>query len=390
MTASDSWVWSQDVGQSPSCTYPPLESASEMCAGDPTSVVIQGTGQPQCISSSLHHCKFNMRDFVQLDADLSMIDCGGTWAAPLWMTPDYWEGGGSAGEIDMLENCPSSALYSNFAGGGNPKRWEISNPNSFQGHMTMWKQDDGDGIMSIRVKTCTSKEATEGSGSCFEEDAAYYRDIYGQNGCKDGNCMYTMVSDIWNGWAGDGGFSECTNGQPQWGNQCKFSVSNIRIKGVPFTGKCTALSGWPVPAGVPVSISANDAHLCVDLEENVEARHTPVQLWSCDKDHPNAAQSWVFRDGQIIHQSASGEGFCLDIPDNKRINGASLQLYTCNGSPQQQFMHQDGAIKTLDGSKCLDLRTEDMRTLQLWDCIPGAAAQQWLVTEVSTTSAILV
>lgn len=196
--------------------------------------------------------------------------------------------------------------------------------------------------------------------------------------------MYTMVSDIWNGWAGDGGFSECTNGEPHWGNKCKFSVSNIRMKGVPFTGKCTALSGWPVPAGVQVSISAaQDVPLCLDLKDNVEAKGTSVQAWGCDKDQPDTAQRWIFRDGQIIHRSVSGEEFCLDIPGNERRNGIALQLWKCKGSPQQQFMYQDGAIKTIDGSKCLDLKSEDMQTLHLWDCFPGTASQQWSVTEVS-------
>lgn len=384
--ATADWVWSRNTVQSPSCTDPAPENPAKMCANDPTSVVIEGTGRPQCASSWMHDCKFNMRDLTQLDVDVSMLDCGGTWAAPLWMTPDYWAGGPAAGEIDMLENCPAESLYSNFAGGGTQKRWRIANPNGFHGHMTLWKVTEAHGAISIRVKTCTHKEAREFGGSCHMNSTAHLKDIYYQNGCKDGNCMYTMVSDIWNGWAGDDGYNDCASGEPKWGNECRFSVSNIRMQGVPFMGKCAALLGWPAPAETLTSISTGS--LCMDLTENAAKPGIPIQAWGCDVKQPNAAQRWLYRDGHIVHRKRDGSEFCVAAPSKK--NGQVLQLEHCKRSSNQQFRFRQGAIQTMDGAKCVDLRSEDGQTVQLWDCFPGAMSQLWSVQEVVAPAHIAV
>jgi len=181
-----------------------------------------------------------MHDIDQLDFDIDMVGCGGTWAAPLWMTPDHWAGGGSSGEIDMVENCPSDAVWNNFAGGGTQVKTS-ADPNSWSGHTTMRKQADSDGVQSIRVQSC---EPTGGSCSTNAE-VAYLRDIYGLNGCEGANCMYTMVSDIWNGNSGDDGYAGCAGGKPHYSSGCSISVTNIRFKAAEgtFTGKCAALLG---------------------------------------------------------------------------------------------------------------------------------------------------
>lgn len=252
--ASSDWIWSHTAISSPSCTNPAVQNVAKMCENDPTSVVIQGSGQPQCLSAQMLDCKFNMHNIEQLDFEVNMIGCNGTWTAPLWMTPDHWEGGGSSGEIDMVENCPSNAVHSNFAGGGSQVKWSFADPNSVRFHTTMWKQADGDGVQSIHVKSCDPGEA--GSGSCSEDGAAYLRDIYGLNGCNNGhNCMYTMVSDIWNGYSGDGGYQSCAGGQTHYSSGCIFSVTNIRMTAASgtFTGKCAALvhsSPTPAPVGL--------------------------------------------------------------------------------------------------------------------------------------------
>lgn len=245
MDANDEWVWSHDAVPSPSCTSPPVENVARMCAGDPTSVVMSSNGQPQCLSAQMLDCKFNMYDIDQLDFDVHMEGCAGTWAAPLWMSPNRWMGGGDSGEIDMLENCPTDSVHSNFAGGGSQIEWGFADANNWNGHTTMWKQQDADGIMSIHVKACQPWEMD--GGSCSEVgDVAYLRDIYGLNGCNDGgDCVYTMISDIWNGLDGDGGYQGCAGGQPHYSSGCTFSVTNIRFKASPgtFQGKCEALTG---------------------------------------------------------------------------------------------------------------------------------------------------
>merc|ERR1712083_1101605 len=148
----------------------------------------------------------------QLDFDVSMFGCDGTWAAPLWMTPDYWAGGGDSGEVDMLEFCPSDEVRSNFAGGGDQVEWKGFNANDLRGHVTMWKLKDEDAdTYSIHVRMCQFDEAN-GKSCSLENSKAYLNDIYGKNGCTGkGNCMYTLVSDIWNGMSGDAGYAACAN-----------------------------------------------------------------------------------------------------------------------------------------------------------------------------------
>merc|ERR1712107_78770 len=83
---------------------------------------------------------------------------------PLWMSPDHWEGGGASGEIDMMENCPADAVWNNFAGGGSQVKVAIADPNSFQGHTTMWIQaDGGSGTQSVHVTTCDPYSMQGGS-----------------------------------------------------------------------------------------------------------------------------------------------------------------------------------------------------------------------------------
>jgi len=252
VSGSSDWLWSREIRNSPSCTSPAMENNAMMCENDITSVVLQGNGQPQCISSHMSDCRFDMHQIERLDFDLDMLGCGGTWAAPLWMTPDYWEGGGASGEIDMVENCPSTEVRSNFAGGGSQITWTIADPNSFRGHCTMWKQADANGVQSIHVKVCNPSEVV--NGACPEDGAAYLHDIYGLNGCAKGNCMYTMVSDIWNGLSGDGGYTGCANGQTHYSSGCSTSITNVRFQASSgtFTGKCAALvGGSPSPSPSP-------------------------------------------------------------------------------------------------------------------------------------------
>lgn len=178
-----------------------------------------------------------MYKFEQLDADIDMENCKGTWTAPIWMSPRHWAGGGASGEVDMLEQCPNDKICSNFAGGGSARCWSFD-PDNFHGHMTMRKHTNGDVLVSV----CT------GSGPCSESGAAKYNNIYGSNGCaswlsSDLKCMYTMISDIWLGTSGDQGYHYCSRGTYKRDSKCGFSITNIKIKSAqPFTGKCAVLN----------------------------------------------------------------------------------------------------------------------------------------------------
>lgn len=254
VSPDSSWIWSTGAVPSPSCQSPEVVNNAQMCEGDPTSIVFQASGDAECLASRMDACTFDMHDFDQLDFDLDMVDCQGTWAAPLWMTPTYWEGGADSGEIDMIENCPWDQVRSNFAGESEDNQqvsWTqgsnvVGTGDDFKSHTTMWKQQDTDGKMGIYISTCRQTEVGS-DGTCPKEGAAHQRDIYGKNGCSKGDCVYTMVSDLWNGKFGDAGWTGCTQEGTNIGSKCKFSVTNFKSKGMQFSGKCAAMMESSLP-----------------------------------------------------------------------------------------------------------------------------------------------
>jgi len=295
-----SWVWNTAAMASFSCDSPAVVNNGKMCQGDPTSIVFQASGQAECLSSQVDACKFNMHDLEQLDFDVNQIGCKGTWAAPLWMTPDTWKDGPNSGEIDMMENCPYTQVRSNFAGDSaentqiswtdDPTHDVVGSGDDFQSHTTLRKQAWGDGLMSIFVRTCKQSEVGS-DGSCPNDDGqASQHDIYGKNGCSQGNCMYRLVSDLWNGVHGDAGWTGCTaGGNTNYGSQCKFSVTNIKIKGPQFSGSCAALSGGaPTPGPPPPSPAAScDAHpACSGLQGDCCPTGDGVMLGCCGGPSP--------------------------------------------------------------------------------------------------------
>jgi hypothetical protein len=212
-----------------------LGNAPTACANDSASVRIAvAPGKAECLVAKSQACKIPMHDFVSLDYDFHIDQCLGIWAAPLWMTPDKWQWGGGSGEIDSEEFCSRDAIHLNFAGGGSQKRLDpaLFNINRAEGHITVRK--DSNGI--VTVKACSFEEASGNHGQCT---APVYQDcneclhnaintyacwcngdtpdlnIYASGGCANGgDCMWTLVSDIWNGVAGDAGYTGCMTAVP--------------------------------------------------------------------------------------------------------------------------------------------------------------------------------
>jgi hypothetical protein len=189
-----------------------------------------------------------------MDYDYHIAGCNGIWAAPLWMTPDKWQWGGGSGEVDSLEFCPRDGVHLNFAGGGHQVPAPDASIDNSDGHVTVRK--DMAGIVTITA--CTSAEASANKGQCT---APTYKDcpdclngdnkygcwcnapnnIYGSGGCQNGgDCMWTLVSDIWNGVSGDAGYAGCMTavsslgldqGKPNLKSKCALSVEKILLKG---------------------------------------------------------------------------------------------------------------------------------------------------------------
>lgn len=160
-----------------------------MCAGDPTSVVLQGDGGPQCLSSWMNDCNF-----------------------------DEMQGG----------SCP----------------------------------DDG--------------------------NVAYYKKVFDANGCKNGDCVYQFVSDIWNGNSGDGGYAACAGGRTHRSSGCSTSVRNIRAQAAEgtFAGKCAALArdtppSPPTPTPTPVPRPSPHPVPAPTPAPTPAPPPSPAGIWEC-------------------------------------------------------------------------------------------------------------
>ncbi|KAL1515491.1 hypothetical protein AB1Y20_002115 [Prymnesium parvum] len=247
-----------------------LGSTPQPCVGDSSSVRIELTpGKAECLVAHAPQCKIPMHDFVSLDYELAVRGCGAVWAAPLWITPDTWQWGAGSGEVDSTEMCPRGAVYLNFAGGGHQVASRLPAAGG-EAHVTVRK--DARGV--VTVAACTADEAAAHGGQCAPPQYSGCDDclraaqpfgcwcneqstppnIYGSGGCVEGtDCMWTLVSDIWNGVAGDEGYKGCMTevageveaGKPNLKSQCALSVQKIRLRGGGPNGRLQWGAGSP-------------------------------------------------------------------------------------------------------------------------------------------------
>ena len=247
-----------------------------MCEGDPTSVRIAVTrGKAECLVAQASQCKIPMHDFVSLDYDFSVAGCNGIWAAPLWLTPDTWQWGAGSGEIDSLEFCSRDSVHLNFAGGGHQVRSNFS-IDAADGHVTVRK--DPAGIVTIAAcgaadaaahggqcaapsyDGCGDCQASANSFGCWCNEGSSPPNIYGSGGCQNGgDCMWTLVSDIWNGVSGDAGYAGCMTavpaigldkGKPNLKSTCALSVEKLVLRGSGEGGKLSFGKGSPAACAV--------------------------------------------------------------------------------------------------------------------------------------------
>lgn len=117
---------------------------------------------------------------------------------------------------------------------------------------------------------------------------------------------------------------------------------------------------------------------CLDVHEPDQYNNGGrVQVWQCNG---TKQQAWFIERGAL----RSGAGKCLDVyaPDQQR-NGARVQIWDCNGAPQQRwFLDRKLSQIRSDGGKCLDVseadQDKDGAAVQVWDC-NGTRQQRWLV-----------
>jgi len=276
---SSSWPFHVGRGNWPSCassagSVNDMGNVPSMCTNDLASVRIQvRQNQAECLVAHAEACKIDMHDFVSLDYDFHVSNCNGIWAAPMWMTPDKWQWGAGSGEIDSMEMCPRDAIALNFAGGGHQVKTNYNIDNA-EGHVTVRK--DNAGIVTISI--CNFNEVQGGhcpapsysncatclNGgnrfACWCNEGTNPPNIYGSGGCQNGgNCLWTLVSDVWNGVRGDEGYQACMNAVPGIGlgarvpnlrSSCAFSVENIILRGGGPNGSLRWPGGTPAYCSV--------------------------------------------------------------------------------------------------------------------------------------------
>ena len=240
-----------------------LGNAPTMCEGDVTSVRLEvRKGKAECLKAVAEECGIPMRNFVSLDYDFSISKCSGIWAAPLWMTPHVWQWGAASGEIDSLEFCPRTTVVMNFAGGGHQVQLSNVSMDEAEGHITVRKDENG--IVTIshcnrtnertaqcpepEYSTCQDCLSSSKDFSCWCNEP---ENIYGSGGCKNGgDCIWTLVSDIWNGVTGDSGYAGCMTevpgvvdaGQPNLNSECVIGVERILLRGNATTNETLTFS----------------------------------------------------------------------------------------------------------------------------------------------------
>jgi beta-glucanase (GH16 family) len=123
---------------------------------------------------------------------------------------------------------------------------------------------------------------------------------------------------------------------------------------------------------------------CLDINGNVTAQGTQVQLWDCNG---VGGQKWSKQVDGSLRNPQSGR--CLDSPGGGTANGTRLQIWDCNGTGAQLWHMAAGPV-TGNGGKCLDVRaagTGNGTPIQLFDC-NGTGAQQWTVAGDGTLRAL--
>jgi len=248
-----SWIWQAGSGTWQSCQMPVRGDIGGMCLDasgkvDPTSIYVNLAGAADrsgCFAWSANSCSVDFRRTQRIEFDFDVASCGSVWAAPLWIAPRPWESPAStSGEVDFVEACPVGDLRTNFATGGSEE--SIGNPDNLGGpkHLIMTLDNSAQvaAAGTLRTQICDL-----GPVNCRE--SAFYPDFLSTvepTRGKGQSSPYFFISDIWNGYGGDAGWTGCkARNNPN--SLCQYAVRNIRVYtndgGPMFSGRCAVLNG---------------------------------------------------------------------------------------------------------------------------------------------------
>lgn len=267
------WVWETMQNHRPINVHSCDQAEANHIRGDGVSMCLNASGLPDhtsiyvdmtgvkdktgCFAWYSYACPLDLRTISKLEFDIDIKGCGDVWAGPFWLTPSAWYGpGGQSGEIDLIEACPVGNVNNNFAGcdgaQGICHEATIASGGGLGGpkHIVMTLADSGEVSKGgdLKVEVCDL-----GGSNC--RDGGYFTDFLRTAKSTKmrpvGSTLpYYLVSDIWNGLSGDGGWYGC-NARNSPATQCQYAVLNIQVHGnhgahvFNSGGKCTALNDHP-------------------------------------------------------------------------------------------------------------------------------------------------
>ncbi|MEJ7648139.1 MAG: arabinofuranosidase catalytic domain-containing protein [Nakamurella sp.] len=124
---------------------------------------------------------------------------------------------------------------------------------------------------------------------------------------------------------------------------------------------------------------------CLDVKGNATTAGTQVALYDCNG---VGGQKWVQQpNGTLLNPQS---GLCLTDPAGNTANGTVLDIETCKNTAAQKFIVSSGHPVTAPGGKCMDTSGNDLYgnwqvpSVQIWNCIPTAADQHWVLTAGNT------
>merc|ERR1719498_199214 len=163
-------------------------------------------------------CATDMTKVARIEFDFDFSECHDVWTAPLWITPQNWlEPGGTSGEIDFIEMCPVGNAATNFGAGGQVGETQLSWGSGYGAngpkHFTLTLDAAG----NLKTRICDLGGVT----GCFS--GAHYENFINVITSK---YAHHFVSDVWNGYGGDGGWYGC-GARHNENTQCKYAIMNL-------------------------------------------------------------------------------------------------------------------------------------------------------------------
>jgi hypothetical protein len=258
-------------------------------------------------------------------------------------------------------------------------------------------------IWTPSERSASFGQLTDGYGACLN---VVGRVVADQATIGTGGCVISL-SDTWT-LAKDGSIralGRCldvkggatANGTPVWSYQCTGDPAQfwqLRPDGSlvnPKSGKCLdstqgatsvqiqPCTGIPAQTWTVQRLYPHKGRLvgvlgkCVDVNQNVDANGTAIQLYTCSGS--GAQQVQLQADGTIRMKSR-----CMDVTNGATAGNTPIQLYDCIGSTAQRwFQRPDGQIENTGSGRCLSTiggGGDDGTRLVIWDC-QYAANQRW-------------